>query len=103
MNQLERAYLDQRSHFLQNTEVTHRASEAVAQRLQNNKLYEKPKKCEFHLAEVSILGFVIAQQRLHPYPVKISVEEWPTPSTWTQLQRFLGFAKFNQRIICDYS
>ena len=68
----------------------------------DNKLYVKPEKSEFHVTEVSFLGFMIAQGKLQLDPAKIwAVEEWPTPPTWKQLQRFLGFT--NRRFICDYS
>lgn len=37
-------------------------------------------------------------------PAKIrAVQEWPTPTTRKQLQRFLGFANFYRRFIRNYS
>ena len=59
----------------------------MLQRLLDNKLQVKPKKCEFQATKVNFLCFVIAQGRLQPDPAKIqAVEEWPTSSTRKQLQ-----------------
>ena len=76
----------------------------VLRRLLDNKLYVNSEKCEFHTSEISFLGFVLAQGKLQPDPAKVrAVEEWPTPSTRKQLQRFLGFANFYRGFIPDYS
>lgn len=48
-------------------------------------------------------GFFVQQRQLSPDLPKIqAVAEWPTPSTWKQLQRFLRFANFNHHFIRDY-
>lgn len=63
----------------------------VLRRLFENSLFVKAEKYEFHATTVSFLGFIVKQGQLSPDPVKVqAVEEWPTPSTWKQLQQFLG-------------
>lgn len=47
----------------------------VLQRLLENRLYVKAKKCKFHVPSVTFLGFVKA------------VVEWPAPCFLKQLQR----------------
>lgn len=76
----------------------------VLQRLLENKLFVKAEKCVFHVASVSFLGFVVERGQIRSDPAKIkAVEEWPTPTTRKQLQRFLGFANFYRRFIRNYS
>lgn len=54
----------------------------------------KVEKCKFHVLSVSFLGD----------PVKVlAVLDWPQPDSRRQLQRFLGFANFYRRFICNYS
>lgn len=97
-------YLDDILIFSRTTEEHVEQVRLVLRRLLDNKLYVKPEKCEFHTTEISFLGFVLAQGKLQPDPAKIrAVEEWPSPSTRKQLQRFLGFANFYRRFIRDYS
>uniref|UniRef100_A0A8C6MDP3 Gypsy retrotransposon integrase-like protein 1 n=1 Tax=Nothobranchius furzeri TaxID=105023 RepID=A0A8C6MDP3_NOTFU len=77
---------------------------AVLQRLLENRLYVKAEKCEFHVPSVKFLGFVLESGQLRTDPDKVkAVLEWPTPTTRKHLQRFLGFANFYRRFICNYS
>ena len=67
----------------------------VLQRLQENKLYVKAEKCEFHATTVHFLGYVISQGQLSMGPAKLkAVADWPAPMDRKKLQRFLGFANF---------
>ena len=78
--------------------------QSVLQRLLENSLYVKAEKCEFHVSSVSVLGNVVAQGNIQMDPAKVSaVTSWPVPENCKQLQRFLGFAKFDRRFICNYS
>lgn len=70
--------------------------------LLENQLFVKPEKCEFH--SVTFLGFMVQRGQLVSDPSKVSVVmEWPTPASRKQLQRFLGFANFYRRFICNDS
>ncbi|KAK3519157.1 hypothetical protein QTP70_020008 [Hemibagrus guttatus] len=77
---------------------------AVLSRLQQNHLYVKPEKCEFHRTTITFLGYVISRQVVEMDLTKVhAVTEWPNPTTIKELQRFLGFANFYQHFIQNYS
>ncbi|KAK3570543.1 hypothetical protein QTP86_022079 [Hemibagrus guttatus] len=77
---------------------------AVLSRLQQNHLYVKPEKCEFHRTTITFLAYVISRQGVKMDLTKVqAVTEWPNPTTVKELQRFLGFAKFYRRFIQNYS
>ncbi|KAK3569769.1 hypothetical protein QTP86_004196, partial [Hemibagrus guttatus] len=77
---------------------------AVLSRLQQNHLYIKPEKCEFHWTTITFLGYVISRQGVEMDLTKVRVvTEWPNPTTIKELQRFLGFANFYRRFIHNYS
>ncbi|KAK3549364.1 hypothetical protein QTP70_035069 [Hemibagrus guttatus] len=77
---------------------------AVLSRLQQNHLYVKPEKCEFHRTTITFLGYVISQQGVKMDLTKVrAVTEWPNPTTIMELQRFLGFANFYRCFIWNYS
>lgn len=76
----------------------------VLQRLLENSLFVKAKKCECHLSSVTFLGYIIVQGSIQMNPGKVSaVLDWPAPDSWQKLQRFLGFANFYCRFFRNYS
>ncbi|XP_069498702.1 uncharacterized protein, partial [Ambystoma mexicanum] len=76
----------------------------VLTRLQQNHLFCKLEKCEFHKTTISYLGYVLAQQGIAMDPDKISaITEWPSPRSIKDIQRFLGFANFYRRFIPHFS
>lgn len=76
----------------------------VLERLLKDRLFVKAKKCKFHVSTTSFLGFIISPGKITMDPVKVAaVKDWSQPETRKQLQRFLGFAHFYQRFICNYS
>ena len=76
----------------------------VLQWLQENRLFAKAEKCEFHRSTVQFLGFVFSMGRLEMDPAKTeAVTLWPTPAGRRELQRFLGFANFYRQSIRNYS
>ncbi|KAK3556118.1 hypothetical protein QTP70_005602 [Hemibagrus guttatus] len=77
---------------------------AVLTRLLKNQLYIKAEKCEFHVQRTAFLGYNVSYQGVEMDNSKITaVTEWPQPTTVKELQRFLGFANFYRRFICNYS
>ncbi|KAK5911796.1 hypothetical protein CesoFtcFv8_001732 [Champsocephalus esox] len=56
------------------------------------------------MSTVSFLGYIVEGGKIRTDPEKIqAVEGWPKPTSFKQLQLFLGFANFYRRFIRDYS
>ncbi|KAI2665823.1 Transposon Tf2-9 polyprotein [Labeo rohita] len=82
--------------------VTH--VRATLQRLISHQLYAKEEKCEFHLDKISFLGYIISPEGVAMDERKVnSVLNWPRPTTFKELQRFLGFLNFYRRFIRNFS
>ena len=78
--------------------------QTVLETLRNSELYCKQSKCEFGVREVLFLGHKINGTSISPDPKKISaVETWPTPSSVTDVRKFLGFANYFRRFIDRHS
>ena len=70
------------------------------QRLMENDLYLKPKKCEFCKEKIKWLGMVIQEGKITMDPVKLKgIQDWPAPITVKPVQGFLGFGNFYQHFI----
>ncbi|XP_053530636.1 uncharacterized protein LOC128628963 [Ictalurus punctatus] len=68
-----------------------------------HQLYVKAEKREFHQRTITFLRYVISPEGVAMDQSKVrAVVEWPTPRTVEELQRFLGFANFYQRLIRDF-
>ena len=76
----------------------------VLQKLLENNLYAKLKKCEFHKNEVQFLGYVISGKGISTDPEKIkSVKEWPTPTCVKDVQRFVGLCNYYRRFVENFA
>jgi hypothetical protein len=76
----------------------------VLHTLRQHKLYANLEKCSFGIDRVHYLGYIIDQHGVHVDPAKIQVIcDWPTPTTLTELQRFLGLANFYCRFVLGFS
>lgn len=76
----------------------------VVERLRQYKLYANLAKCEFETTEVDFLGFRVGVNGVSIDPRRIaSIVEWPEPTTFRELQQFLGFANFFRKFILHYS
>lgn len=72
----------------------------VLQLLRDNNLFAKPSKCVFGQQHVEYLGYIISAQGVATDPEKIAaVQNWPIPTTVTQLRGFLGLAGYYRRFI----
>jgi hypothetical protein len=73
-------------------------------KLKENSLFAKMKKCEWGTQEVEYLGHIIRPGQIAMDPKKIqAVMEWPVPQTIKNIQAFLGLANFYRRFVYRFS
>ncbi|CAJ0929680.1 unnamed protein product [Ranitomeya imitator] len=60
---------------------------------------------ESHVKQkVSFLGFIFTPSTIEMDPVKVqAIQDWIQPTSLKSLQKFLGFANFYRRFICNFS
>ena len=76
----------------------------VFQRLKEAGLTLKGRKCHIGMTEVSYLGHVFSDVGMLPDPQKVqAVKNWPTPTSITEVQKFLGLASYYRRYICQFA
>ena len=98
------AYLDDLLVYSNTLKEHKRHVRLVLKRLQAAGLHIKPQKCQFHVTEVSFLGFLISEKGIRMDPAKVAaITTWPVPRSVHDIQVFLGFANFYRRFIDKYS
>lgn len=97
-------YLDDVLIFSKTLEEHKEHLAAVLELLQKAKMFCKISKCHFAQREVSFLGHIVGADGIRMDPAKVrAVQEWPTPTSLTDLRSFLGLANFYRRFVKDYS
>ena len=72
----------------------------VVERLRQYKLYANLAKCVSETTEVDFLGFRVGVDGVSIDPQRTAaIVEWPEPTTFRELQQFLGFANFFRKFI----
>jgi Reverse transcriptase (RNA-dependent DNA polymerase) len=81
--------------FAKTPEELENNTKRVLQRLRENDLFLKPKKCEFRKEKVEWLGMIIQEGKISMDQGKLKgISEWPSPNTVKQTRGFLGFGNF---------
>jgi hypothetical protein len=81
--------------FSKNEEEHDEHLRLILQKLRENQLYAKLRKCEFWLKEVSFLGHIISEGGISMDPSKVKgVLSWNTPQNVSDIQSFLGLAGY---------
>jgi hypothetical protein len=76
----------------------------VLRRLRKYGLFAKLSKCEFSTTSVDFLGFRISTAGVSMDPSRVqAIEDWPAPTSFREIQVFLGFANFYRGFIVYYS
>ena len=66
-------------------------------------LYTKALKYTFYTKQVKFLGYIITPTGVIMDPVQIqTIQEWPEPKSYHNVQVFLGFANFYRHFIYNY-
>lgn len=76
----------------------------VLERIDKAKLSLKASKCRFAQTQVKYLGHYVGQGKRSPNEVKIkAIQDFPIPSTKTQIRAFLGLAGYYRQYIPKFS
>ncbi len=77
---------------------------AVLEKLRDAGLYLKISKCQFHVQEVTFLGYVVGPNGIKMDPAKVeAITTWPAPQSAHDIRVFLGLANFYRRFIKNFS
>src|SRR6267142_2029935 len=72
--------------------------------VEENNLYLKPEKCKFLKREIDYLGVIVGNGILKMDKKKLQgVTDWLTPTTPTEVQKFLGFTSYYRYFVLNYS
>src|SRR3954471_15814145 len=97
-------YLDDVTIFTKTFEEHVQALRWVLDRLREEGLFLKPKKCTFATHQMSFLGFIVDREGLRTDPAKIeAIINFPRPTNRTELRGVLGFAMFYRRFVKNFS
>jgi hypothetical protein len=76
---------------------------AVLTLLRDNNFFVKPSKCSFAQAELEYLGHLVSGNGVATDPRKThAMQEWPRPTTATELRGFLGLTGYYRKFVRDY-
>jgi Reverse transcriptase (RNA-dependent DNA polymerase)/RNase H-like domain found in reverse transcriptase/Integrase zinc binding domain/Chromo (CHRromatin Organisation MOdifier) domain/Integrase core domain len=98
------AYMDDILIFSRNREEHAGHVRLVLERLRLYNLYIKLSKCDFSVEKVEFLGFIVSVAGVSMDPRRIqAIMEWPVPTSYRDIQVFLGFVNFYRGFIKEYS
>ena len=97
-------YLDDILIYSKTKEEHHQQVHQVLEKLLENGLYAKLKKCEFDKDKVEFLGYVLSGEGIATDPKKISsIKEWPKPTCVKDVQRFVGLCNYYRRFVKNFA
>ena len=97
-------YLDNIFIYLNSIEDHKKHLGVVFERLCQNKLYLKWKKCELYAKCIECLGHIIDDQGIYPDVAKLNrIQEWHVPRTYNDIQLFVGLVNYISNFLHDIS
>ena len=76
----------------------------VLDRLRRASLFVGLRKCEFFTTQVEFLGFIVSTDGVSMDKRRVAaIQDWPKPTSYHEVQVFLGFVNFYRRFIHHYS
>lgn len=75
----------------------------VLDTLRQHQLFAKLSKCSFAQSSISYLSHIISSEGVATDPEKMrAMEEWPRPTTVTELRGFLGLTGYYRKFVKNY-
>lgn len=97
-------YLDDIMIYSRTEEDHLRHLKVVFDKLRDNKLYAKLKKCEFLKDSVEYLGHIVGNNVITPDESKTkAIQEWETPRNNMDIMSFMGLANFYRKFVPNFS
>src|SRR5271170_5838600 len=97
-------YMDDILIFVPTKEKLMEYTKIVLQKLRNNDLFLKAKKCEFDKLKLEYLRLVVEEGKISTNPIKVKgFAEWPVPTNVKEVCSFLGFGNFYWKFIGKFS
>ena len=97
-------YFDDILIYSKNLEENVMHLKSVLEILRKEKLFANLKKCTFCMDKLVFLGFVVSKKGIEVDEEKVkAIQEWPTPTTISQVRSFHGLASFYRRFVRDFS
>lgn len=72
----------------------------VLEKLREQKVFAKLRKCSFWKRSIGFLGHIVSDQGVLVDPEKIkSIEDWPRPKNASEVRSFLGLAGYYRKFV----
>ena len=96
--------IDDLAVFSENWELHLKHLDIVLSRLSEAGLTVKPAKCRFAQSHVRFLGHEVGSGKRSPSEIKIkAIQDFPAPTTKTQIRQFLGLTGYYARYLDSYA
>lgn len=97
-------YLDDIAIFSEKWEEHLQHLREVLDRIKRAKLTIKPSKCKFAQEQVQYLGHIVGRGKRSPTELKVkAIQDFPLPTTKTEIRAFLGLAGYYRQYIPMFS